>query len=471
MSLQDHFLRSLTSEGDMRVRANNFARVLEAGVSPDYFQNDDHRRAFEFINSFYLQYGTVPSLAVVRAELEIHSLNDIPPENPFEYYFTSMLRDYRKSALATLIQEAANKNLHGDEEGRDAALIRAITTSAEQMSGPLKAFRLSSLGQNAVAEHMRIQRGDVAPGVKIGIPYIDEQTGGAQPGDLWVFAGSSGSGKTFLTCRCCMGAVMGRFPGPRAGAVEAWARRKVLYISMEMSNTQIGMRDLSLGAQISGTRLRLGQLTQQGVEKARDFLSGWVEDGHDGNLLLFEGGLHMTADNIAALVKQHRPDAVFVDGAYLVGLGSSSSKKRWEVNMEVLESLKRLALGERIPIIATFQFDQKVKTKGIANIMGGQSIGQIASIVIGIGDYEAEVKGQAGHVMNKSLTILKGRSGESGSVGVTYDMNQAKIEEIPNQTESHSSIEEFDGDLSQVDEDEGMSANQDSTGPNLVDLL
>lgn len=470
MSLQDHFIRSLVSEGDMRVRANNFSRVLEAGVTSEYFQDDTHRRAFEFINTFYLQFGTVPSLAVIRAELEIH-LNDIPPENPFEYYFTSLLRWYRKAALANLIQEAASRNNVGDEEGRDSALIRAITTSAEQASGPLRAFRLSSLGQNAIAEHMRIQRGDVAPGVKIGIPYIDEQTGGAQAGDLWIFAGSSGSGKTFLTCRCCMGAVMGRFPGPRDSSQEAWARRKVLYISMEMSNTQIGMRDLSLGAQISGTRLRLGQLTQQGVTKARTFLDEWMTDGHDDNLLLFEGGLHMTADNIAALVKQHRPDAVFVDGAYLVGLGASSSKKRWEVNMEVLESLKRLAMGERIPIIATFQFDQKVKTKGIANIMGGQSIGQIASVVIGIGDYESESKGQAGHVMNKSLTILKGRSGEAGSVGVTYDMNQAKIEEIPNQEGSRATIEEFDDDVGQLDESEDGGPNEDQTSLNPVDRL
>jgi len=82
-----------------------------------------------------------------------------------------------------------------------------------------------------------------------------------------------------------------------------------------------------------------------------------------------------------------------------------------------------------LPIIATFQFNQKEKTKSQASIMGGQSIGQIASVVMGIENEDGD-RTNFNNVSFKELTLYKGREGESGKIRLRYNMNVTSIEQV-----------------------------------------
>ena len=97
------------------------------------------------------------------------------------------------------------------------------------------------------------------------------------------------------------------------------------------------------------------------------------------------------------------------------------------MNMEVMEALKQFAMTENIAIISTFQFDQKQKLKSLATIMGGQAVGQLASVVIGIENEESS--STFSPVTYKDLTLYKGREGETGKIRLKYDMNRTSIEQ------------------------------------------
>jgi len=120
-------------------------------------------------------------------------------------------------------------------------------------------------------------------------------------------------------------------------------------------------------------------------------------------------------------------DAVFIDGAYMLR-SAQPNRARWEMNMEVMESLKQFAMAENIAIISTFQFDQKQRLKNLSTIMGGQAIGQLASVVIGI-ENEIDNNNRYSGISYKELTLYKGREGETGKIRLKYDMNRTIIEQ------------------------------------------
>ena len=204
-------------------------------------------------------------------------------------------------------------------------------------------------------------------------------------------------------------------------AVEAG--KKCLFVSMEMPNMQLGRRTIAMGSEVNATSLRLGRLSRFGMDQVRDFIRSWGPEQNE-RLKFIEGRINYSVNDVKAKIKEFKPDAVFVDGAYMLRAGQFG-RARWEMNMEVMEALKQFAMSENIAIISTFQFDQKQKMKNLSTIMGGQAIGQLASIVIGIENEDAQSSFDG--VQFKELTLYKGREGETGKIRLRYDMNRTRI--------------------------------------------
>lgn len=259
----------------------------------------------------------------------------------------------------------------------------------------------------------------VRDSIMFGIAALDALTGGAQRGEIWALAGTSGSGKSFMMNRFCLGAVT--------------LGRKALMLSMDMSNAQVGTRMLSLAAQVSATHMRLGRLSHFAVQQVHEKMAEWEAQGKNDRLILLEGRINMSVEDVLAAIREHKPDIVFIDGAYMLKIKGRSPGSRWELIMEVLEQLKRIAIHEAIPIVCSFQFDQKVRgDKKIWNIMGGPAISQIASVVLGLSSEDTVDDGlpRFDGISHKLVEIMKGRSGEAGIVRMRYDMNLTRIEQV-----------------------------------------
>jgi replicative DNA helicase len=400
-----------------------------SGLTSDVFYEDEERGAFEFMQDYRSRYGICPALNIVELETGIR-FPQYDTQNPFEFWFDAFRRYVQHNKVLELFDRGENLLADGQVDDAIEELSAECLELRDFMQPRRRVSRVSDLARVVVDEHGVLQSGLTSAGIFTGFPYLDEVTGGIQPGDMWVLAGEAGSGKTYVACRCMLSAIE--------------AGRSSIFVSMEMPNKQLARRTLSMGSGVSATSFRLGRLSHFAVQQVREYMETWNAD-YDQRLVMIEGQVNYTVEDVKVKVRELRPAVVFVDGAYMLKTRRSKAEKRWELQIEVVEMLKQMAMSENIAVFATFQFDQKQKVKSLSTIMGGQAVGQIASVVLGL---ENE-SGCAGYepVSYKELTLYKGREGEQGKIRLRYDMNRTIIAqdavlnglELENTSESNNS--------------------------------
>ena len=431
MSVGKQLLFSVLTTEPVGNRGDLLTRLAEAGVVSEMFPNEDEQRAFSFMSDYRIRYGVCPSLALVEVETDIRFPQYIS-QDPFDFWFDEFRNYSKHTIMIDLLQELEEHLV----DGRVSSAIELLGEKHIKLKNLMRERKtttsLSEIACEALQRHQLLQASMLHDGVFTGFPYIDEVTGGVQPGDVWIVAGESASGKTYVLCRCAMSSVA--------------SGKNALFLSMEMPNLQVGRRSLAMGSSVSANGFRVGHLSAFAVTQVQNFLTEWNAD-HDNKLKFVEGRVNYSVNDLRAKIMEIGPDIVFIDGAYMI----KTSKRfgaRWEMQMEVIETIKQIAMEENIAIVASFQFDQKQKTKGLSTIMGGQAIGQIASVVIGI---ENEV-GQSPYdgITYKELTLWKGREGERGKIRLRYDMNRTLIEqesvidgEIETNTDSNDDFVDF----------------------------
>lgn len=217
-------------------------------------------------------------------------------------------------------------------------------------------------------------------------------------------------------------------------ALSAWeAGYTPAVVPLEMSVFQTGRRILALRSRLSAKMIRLGQLSTL----ARDRLGSVVDELReidDRPFHLLHGSLRSTADDLALKCQELKPDILYVDGAYLLKT-KSFTHSLWERIAGAAESLKMVAKDFDIPIVSTYQFNRRGRSRkgggDLGDIGGSAAIEQLASIVCAMFDEEGDVsRGRNWSAQEiKLLRILKGREGERGLVRLVYDMARARIEE------------------------------------------
>lgn len=410
MSVGTQLLLSVLSAPTLEQRGALLSRLTDAGVSSRMFSSDGEKQAFDFIVDYRARYGVCPSPALVEVETPLR-FPRYASQHPFDFWFDEFRKYVKHGVLLELVELVEGYLVDGKVDDAVTCLGNTYAGLTDLMNERKSTATLSDMVQPILEKHHLLQSGLLREGIFTGFPYIDRVTGGAQPGDTWVIAGESSSGKTYALCKCVMSAVA--------------AGKKCVFLSMEMPNLQLGRRVLAMGAAVSATGLRLGRLSRFGLEQLYEFRDRW-DDERDRRLVFVEGRVNFSIRDVKARVKEIKPDALFIDGAYMLR-GLNPARARWEMNLEVMETLKQFAMEENIAIISTFQFDQKQKMKNLSTIMGGQAIGQLASVVIGI-ETEAANRASFG-VQYKEMTLYKGREGESGKIRLRYDMNRACIEQ------------------------------------------
>lgn len=196
----------------------------------------------------------------------------------------------------------------------------------------------------AALEHAdAVKRGEASPGLLTGFPLLDRATGGMQRGALWTLAGATSAGKTAFALR--------------VAATVAGAGGAVLYASAEMDRRSLGFRLLQVQAQVSGGRLRIGNLDENeraAVEAAEKMIRGWplVIDDRAGGV----GEIGLCARQTAARLS--RPLALIVVD-YLQLLKPGDGESRAQQVGAMAWGLKRLAMEEGAPVLLLSQLNRE----------------------------------------------------------------------------------------------------------------
>ncbi len=213
-------------------------------------------------------------------------------------------------------------------------------------------------------------------GVPTGFTDLDRVTSGWQPSDLIIIAARPGMGKTSAVLAMALNAARDFNKG-------------VALFSLEMANTQLVQRLISMESEIPGSKMRNGKLQDyewQQLQSTVERLNAvpiFIDDTPAINIFELRA-------KCRRLKMQHDIQLVIVDYLQLMTGASENAKgggNREQEIASISRALKSLAKELNVPVIALSQLSRAVETRGgskrpqLSDLRESGSIEQDADIV------------------------------------------------------------------------------------------
>lgn len=406
------------------VDGRQISELMEAEITLDTLDTQEGR-VYAYIEEHLALHEVMPKIETVEAELEFKFPKF--PDEPFGYWLTGVERRAQTKVILDGCKDMKDAVTDGDlglakTKARDLVLLLDRRDPVDRVT------TMQAIAPSVLSEHDIRQRRGTVSGIPFGMEYLDRVSDGAQGGDTVAVVGRPGVGKSYFMLEMARKGYHGGAGSP-------------LVATFEMKPFQCVRRLIALETGVSATMIRLGKLSHWGRERVAEGVTS-IQLGQRPFYIL-EGGLRTTVEDLALRVQELRPNALYVDGAYLLRTRSKAGSARWERVAETAEVLKMIAREFNIPVIETYQFNRR-GPGSLGNIGGSDAVGQLASIVIALDDEQ-----QGGHTMwaarqFKLMKLLKGREGERGTIRVLYDMERMLIrqEEVLSGYEDETTTEE-----------------------------
>jgi len=266
--------------------ANNkaYERVSEFLV-PEHFADPIHGRIYQAI-ARRVEAGQLADAVTLKAEFE-HAgiLDEVGGTAYLAQLLTAMVGIINAGEYGRAVHDAwlrrqlidigetvVNNAFGADAELDGAQQIEAAEQSLFQLatdggsSGGFISFERALTGAILSAERAFRQPGGVS-GLTTGLRDLDAKMGGLHPSDLLILAGRPGMGKTSLATKIAFGAAKALLAEARAEDSNRLPKASIALFSLEMSAEQLATRLLSEESQISGDRIRRGDIGQRDFDK------------------------------------------------------------------------------------------------------------------------------------------------------------------------------------------------------------
>lgn len=256
-------------------------------------------------------------------------------------------------------------------------------------------------------------------GIPTGFGYLDNILGGLHKSDLIILAARPSVGKTAFALDLAR----------HASVIEG---KSVGFFALEMSDTQLMDRVLSMQVGVGLWDLRMGHISDEVFERLSDAMGVLAEakfyiDDTPGITVL-----EMRA-KARKLKLEKSLDLLIID--YLQLISGSNRESRVQEVSEISRFLKLLARELDIPVVALSQLSRAVEQRGgngtpqLSDLRDSGSIEQDADIVLFLSKANSE---EGGVSENRRLSIAKHRNGPTGEVEMFFVKEQARFREIDN---------------------------------------
>lgn len=338
--------------------------VLEVGLTDADFYREKHGFVFAAMRALHQANEPVDHLTVAeqlerQGQLEtvggrgaVEELASWVPAAGHGVHYAKIVRELsqtRRLLTATYeIQAEISERRQGGEE---------LIDSAERLIFALRAERLSStqrLLEQAVGEEIErleqaVAEGREIPGLATGLGQLDRLLGGLQDGRLYVVAARPAMGKSLLSLQIARHAAMKE-------------RQRVLFASLEMSDSETAQRHLAAESGVDPERIHLGKIRPDDWPALLSAAAGTTElPFHlldDGDLSLFK--LRAQARQIA--VRHDSLRLIVVDYLQLMRAEHPTGNRVEDVS-EFSRGLKRLAREMNCPVLAVAQLSRAVEQR------------------------------------------------------------------------------------------------------------
>ena len=401
-------------------------------LKPEYFYLPQHKAIFSTILALDASNGgKIDPLLVLDALRKENIYNDeagktyllqmaknVPSTENVESY-ANIVREkfYIRSLIlvAGEISDAATTSGQTADELMDMAEQRIYDIrQGKTVAGPSK---ISDVISNVYQELYKLSQldKDQYAGFNTGFSELDKRITGLNRSDLVIVGARPAMGKTSFALNI-------------ARNVAVYAKKKVLFFSLEMSKEQLAQRVLSTEARVQSTKFRTGNLGPeewQHIAEASVFLSD-VE-------LYFDDTANITVPEMKARARQLKGvDCIIIDYLQLMKSSKKTDNRVQEVS-DITRDLKMMAKDLNIPVVTCAQLARRTDTdKGrshkpqMSDLRESGSIEQDADIILMLyrEDYykdAADTPPEDLRVDEAELIIAKNRHGPTGSVPLAWN--------------------------------------------------
>ena len=375
-------------------------------ISPKAFSDESLREIYKAIVKVWQETGKTDCVLILKALPEEYRARipicmDLVPAPSLLPHYTAMLMDqYRRRVLSedlTRLAGALREEVPTEEVLRDLNRAAEVQQKLAQVQ---KSTSMDMLG--SIIEYLNsLYRADEQP-IKTGFAPFDKAVGGLPPKSVNIISGRSGMGKSdfaiFLAVKLAVQGV------------------RVLYLSMEMPRTQIMARIASRVAMIDSRRLSDAKSL---TEEERTTVAVLLERISKIPLVLDEQqGLTIAA--IAAKIRKHRPQVIFVDHMQLMAQ-ENPSRQGWENLAETSRAMKRMAMNENVIFVELVQQNADIEKRGdktprMSDVKGTDGYTNDADTLMFIqADRSADAM-NSGESVDVRLFIAKNRNGSVGQL-------------------------------------------------------
>lgn len=293
---------------------------------------------------------------------------------------------YCKRFIPSWKQRETDKILAGSREkikaGNDPAAV--IKEQSEQMKHVLSvggsAFKTlrqmkEPFRKRLLSDIERKERTGFV-GIDCGMYHLDDETGGFQKGELVILAANSGGGKTTLA--------------------ETWLLHmlknghKVAFVSLDMGTEALTRRLLSIVTRVPLMKFKKADMSKDEANNLIDKTECFNGESSDNLFIVGRelADLEKLKPQLLNLVRAKGVEIIFIDYAQLVTKEQDGRTKDYNVDREISNGLKGLALELDVPIVALSQtnsnaYSEKAKKEppSLNQIGGGMAFIQPADFV------------------------------------------------------------------------------------------
>ncbi len=272
------------------------------------------------------------------------------------------------------------------------------------------------------------QRTDGLSGVQTGFKDLDKITSGWQNSDLIIIAARPAMGKTAFVLSMAKNMAVD-FNTP------------VAVFSLEMSNVQLVNRLIVNVCQITGSKIKNGQLAPYEWEqldyKIKELFDAPIYVDDTPSLSVFE-----LRTKARRLVREHKVKCIIIDYLQLMNASGMSFGSREQEVSTISRSLKGLAKELNIPIIALSQLNRGVESRvgnegkrpQLSDLRESGAIEQDADMVCFIHRpeyYKIFVDEKGNDLTGKAeIIIAKHRNGATGDVLLSFKNEFARFQNV-----------------------------------------
>jgi len=409
--------------GGILIENEAINRVTEI-LAPEDFYRDTHRKIFNALIDLFERNEPADLVTMTnelrkKGELDavggasyVTSLIDsVPTAANIEYYARivkekAILRRLIETSTEIITQSYADR---GDVESFLDEAEKAIFEISERRVKP-SFFPIKEIVKESFKTiETLFKNKDLVTGVPSGFKELDRLTSGFQPSDLIIVAGRPSMGKTALCLNIAQYA-----------AIEA--KIPVAIFSLEMSKEQLVIRMLCSEAQVEGTRLRTGYLSESDWPKLT-MAAGTLSDAP----IFIDDTAALSILELRAKARRLKSDhglgMIIVDYLQLMK-GRTRVESRQQEISEISRSLKALSKELNVPVIAVSQLSRKTEERTgnrpqLSDLRESGAIEQDADVILFL--FREEIYNRSEENKGKAEVIIgKQRNGPIGKVDLAF---------------------------------------------------